>query len=342
MQIKGLHKNIYKLYAYARTQECLEVYRQKYQQQVQRWEKLAAEGVSLELRQEIVGISRTTYYRHRKILHKLEKGIAPPSKKPKSLNRPKWGEAHKQLVLQIRRENPTYGKEKISIILKRDHQQTISQSTVGRILRFLREKGLITRSPSALRTKRKRVFNKYAKAWTFKDYETMTLGERVQIDHMTVTKNGITVKHFQGWERKSKYIDAGVFSHAKASSAKRFLIDFVERAHFAIESVQVDGGSEFMAEFEDACAQLKIPLIVLPPKKPEYNGGVERGNRTFREEFYNRADLLEDSVRGMQAALSKALVKYNTYRPHRNLKGLTPMSYIKNTLSETSILSHSI
>ena len=34
MQIQGLHKNIYKLYAYARTQECLEVYRQKYQQQV--------------------------------------------------------------------------------------------------------------------------------------------------------------------------------------------------------------------------------------------------------------------------------------------------------------------
>ena len=30
MQIKGLHKNIYKLYSYARTQECLDVYRQKY------------------------------------------------------------------------------------------------------------------------------------------------------------------------------------------------------------------------------------------------------------------------------------------------------------------------
>ncbi len=42
----------------------------------------------------------------------------------------------------------------------------------------------------------------------------------------------------------------------------------------------MDGGSEFMAEFEDACADMKIPLIVLPPKKPEYNGGVERGNRT--------------------------------------------------------------
>jgi putative transposase len=67
MQIKGLHKNIYKLYAYARTQECLEAYRQKYQHPVQRWEKLDVEGVSLELRQEIVGISRATYYRHKKI-----------------------------------------------------------------------------------------------------------------------------------------------------------------------------------------------------------------------------------------------------------------------------------
>jgi len=342
MQIKGLHKNIYKLYAYARTQECLEAYRQKYQHPVQRWEKLDVEGVSLELRQEIVGISRATYYRHKKILHDLNQGIVPPSKKPKRLNKPKWSEAQMQLVLQIRRHNSTYGKEKIAIILKRDHGQTISESTVGRILNHLKERGLITNSLSALRAKRKRAFKKHARSWTFKDYKTMVLGERVQVDHMTVTKNGVTVKHFQAWERKSKYIDAGVFSHAKASSAKRFLLDFVNRAPFPVESVQVDGGSEFMAEFEDTCAQLKIPLIVLPPKKPEYNGGVERGNRIFREEFYNRADLLEDSVRGMQAALSKALVKYNTYRPHRNLKGLTPMQYIKTTLSENSLLSHYI
>ena len=107
MQIKGLHKNIYRLYAYARTQECLETYRQKYQHQIQRWEKLSADGVSLALRQEIVGISRATYYRHKKIINQLQKGIAPPSKKPHKLNKPKWGESHKQLVLKIRRENPT-------------------------------------------------------------------------------------------------------------------------------------------------------------------------------------------------------------------------------------------
>jgi len=205
----------------------------------------------------------------------------------------------------------------------------LSESTVGRILKVLSLKGLITKSPSALRTKRRRVFKKHAKPWTFKDYTTMVLGERIQIDHMTVTKNGLTFKHFQAWDRRSKYMDAGVYSNATSKSAKKFLLNFVAKAPFPVLSIQVDGGSEFMAEFEEACAELGIPLIVLPPKKPQYNGGVERGNRIFREEFYNRADLLEDSVRGMEASLRKALSKYNSYRPHRTLKGLTPLQYIQ-------------
>lgn len=111
MQIKRMHKNIYRLYAYARTQECLDAYRKKYQDQVLLWQKLSKEGLSLKLRQEISGISRATYYRHLKILKNLEKGIAPASKKPKNLRKPKWGESQKQLVLKIRRENPTYGKK---------------------------------------------------------------------------------------------------------------------------------------------------------------------------------------------------------------------------------------
>ena len=99
----------------------------------------------------------------------------------------------------------------------------------------------------------------------------MRLGERVQIDHMTVTKNGVCVKHFQAWDRTSKFLHAGVFSNAKASSSKRFLIDFIRKCPFKILSIQVDGGSEFMADFEDASRELKIPLLVLPPSKPTYS-----------------------------------------------------------------------
>jgi hypothetical protein len=60
MQIKGLHKNIYKLYVYALTQECLDVYRKKYVEHVQKWHKIKAEGVLDGLCQECVGISRAS------------------------------------------------------------------------------------------------------------------------------------------------------------------------------------------------------------------------------------------------------------------------------------------
>jgi transposase InsO family protein len=79
-----------------------------------------------------------------------------------------------------------------------------------------------------------------------------------------------------------------------------------------ILSIQVDGGSEFMAEFEQTCEELNIPLIVLPPAKPQYNGGVERANRIFREEFYARQDLISDSIGALRYDLKKAVHKYNS------------------------------
>ncbi len=54
-----------------------------------------------------------------------------------------------------------------------------------------------------------------------------------------------------------------------------------------------------MKDFEEACAELKLQLFVLPPRRPQWNGGVERGNRIFREEFYSRKDLLADSLQDL-------------------------------------------
>jgi hypothetical protein len=48
------------------------------------------------------------------------------------------------------------------------------------------------------------------------------------------------------------------------------------------------------------CLNLYRHLFVLPPASPKYNGGVERSNRTFREEFYNRPDLLDDTISSMK------------------------------------------
>src|ERR1700761_334410 len=259
MQIKGLHRNIYKLYAYARTQECLEKYQKLYQEGVSKWEKLSLEKVSLKLKEELSGISRATYFRHKKILKDLEKGIGPPSKRPKKLNKARWRESEKQFVLKLRRENPTYGKDKIAIILRRDHGITLSPSTIGRILNVLKEKGFIIRSLSAIKSKRQRNFAKgHSTPWTFKKYAEMTLGERLQIDHMSVTRNGCHMKSFQAWERISKWVCSEIYSNATSRSAKKFLLKLIQECPFPIKSIQVDGGSEFRAEFEQACADLSL------------------------------------------------------------------------------------
>jgi len=337
MQIRGLHKNIYRLYRYSRTQECLDEYRKIYEDGVRRYEVLLKEGVCHAIIQQTVGISRATYYRHKKILDDLAKGIRPPSKKPRQVRKPLWGESELQKVLGLRRENPTYGKAKIAVILKRDLALTISESTVGRILTYLLKKGLIRKSLSCIRAKRKRNFaGGHAKSWYYKDYKDMSLGERVQIDHMTATKNGVPAKHFQAWDRKSKYIHANIYSNATAKSAKRFLVELMEICPFPITSIQVDGGSEFMADFESASRELGLELFVLPPAKPKYNGGVERGNRIFREEFYARNDVLADSLGALRYDLAQAVKKYNSYRPHAALSGKTPLECVNILLAEAS------
>ncbi len=74
-------------------------------------------------------------------------------------------------------------------------------------------------------------------------------------------------------------------SSASRRNAKRFLEYLVEQLPYDLISIQVDGGSEFRDECEDACSQLTIPLYLLPPKKPKWNGCVARAHGTTRYAF---------------------------------------------------------
>jgi len=60
---------------------------------------------------------------------------------------------------------------------------------------------------------------------------------------------------------------ADVVSKATSAAAAKFLRKVIEKMPFTVKSIQVDGGSEFMKNFEDECAKIGIPLFVLPPKR---------------------------------------------------------------------------
>lgn len=74
------------------------------------------------------------------------------------------------------------------------------------------------------------------------------------------------------------------YATPSSKNAKDFLLNhLIPTLPFNIKSIQVDGGSEFRKYFEEACKELNIPLYVLPPYSPKYNGRIERSNRTIRE-----------------------------------------------------------
>lgn len=90
----------------------------------------------------------------------------------------------------------------------------------------------------------------------------------------------------------------------------------------------MDGGSEFRQHFEKECEILNIPFFVLPPRSPELNGNVERGNGTFRYEFYFAYSGIP-SITEAQKKLEEYTKFYNIFRPHQSLNQMTPMAYFK-------------
>jgi putative transposase len=97
---------------------------------------------------------------------------------------------------------------------------------------------------------------------------------------------------------------------------------------FTVKAIQVDGGSEFMAQFEDACRQRGITLFVLPPRSPKLNGHVERAQRTHKEEFYYRLTNAS-TLTQVNKLLRKWEQVHNTFRPHQALGQITPLAFHK-------------
>ena len=143
---------------------------------------------------------------------------------------------------------------------------------------------------------------------------------------MTLRIDGKTFKEFRVVCPLTRRQHARVFSNATARTAWVFLREAVER--LGIRAVQVDGGSEFMAEFEAECKALGLPLLVLPPRSPQLNGIVERANRTARVECWSqhRGEL---TCAAMNETLRHHLDYYNNRRPHRSLGMKTPAEFAR-------------
>ena len=273
-------------------------------------------------------ISPDTFYRWKKRYRPDNlKTLEVRSRRPKRVRQPTWTTETVQAVLALREGYPGWGKEKLAILLA-ERGIKVSASMVGRILKYLKERGVLQEAVRNHILARKRSQDRPYAQRKPKEYLAQEPGDIVEVDTMDVRPlPGVIIKHFSARDVISRWDVVEASSRATASSATHFINSIIERMPFKVKAIQVDGGSEFQSIFEETCQQLGIRLFVLPPRSPKLNGHVERAHRTHMEEFYEVTDSDFD-IQSLNAALRNWEMVYNTIRPHQALGYLTPHKYL--------------
>ncbi len=161
-----------------------------------------------------------------------------------------------------------------------------------------------------------------------KDYRVCQPGDLVEVDTLDIRPvPGVVVKQFTARDVVSRWDVVEAHRRATATTATEFLDTLQQLMPFPIRTLQVDGGSEFAAAFEQACQQRGLWLFVLPPRSPKLNGSVERAQRTPTEEFYEVTPCSFEIAQLNQELRAWEQV-YNTVRPHQPLGYLTPEQFL--------------
>ncbi len=275
------------------------------------------------------GISAQTFYRWKRRYnpHNLS-SLEDRSQRPKHLRQPTCSVELVEVVLKLRETYPRWGKDKLVVLLHRERFDC-STSMVGRILKRLKNRGVLKEPISNHISARKRHRQRPYAVRKPREYIAKRPGDIVEVDTLDVRPlPGVILKHFTARDVISRWDVLEAHTRATSNTASGFIKVMMERMPFPIRAIQVDGGSEFEDAFEEECCRRGIKLFVLPPRSPKLNGHVERAQRTHTEEFYEVTDSSFDIAKLNPALLEWESV-YNTIRPHQSLGYLTPQEFLQ-------------
>src|SRR5437870_9467929 len=232
-----------------------------------------------------LGISRQTFYRWQRRYDPYDlTSLEERSHRPRQCRQPTWAFPLEEKVLTLRLQFPRWGKDKLAVLLRRQ-KLAVSTSMVGRILTRLKLQGRLvepprTGVPGSRRALRPRPFAVRKP----REYAVSEPGDLVEVDTLDVRPiPGVVFKQFTARDVVSRWDVLQAHTRATAQTATQFLDTLQLRMPFPIRAVQIDGGPEFAAEFEQACQQRGLHLFVLPPRSPKLNGAVDRANPTPSE-----------------------------------------------------------
>jgi putative transposase len=275
------------------------------------------------------GVSPQTFYRWKRRYNPRHlESLEDRSHRPKHLRQPAYPAELVAAVLKLREEYPRWGKDKL-VVLLREQGYEASTSMVGRIICRLKDGGVL-REPirNHVSAHRRGLKRAYAVRKP-RDYQVADPGDLIQLDTLDIRPlPGVVLKHLTARDIISRWDVVDVYSRATATTSAHFLDKLEQRMPFTVRAIQVDGGAEFEAVFEEECQRRNIKLFVLPPRSPKLNGYVERAHRTHTEEFYEVTESSFD-VTELQAELLEWERIYNTVRPHQALAYMTPLKFLE-------------
>lgn len=275
------------------------------------------------------GISRPTFYRWLARFDPYDlKTLEERSHRPRRLRKPTWSRELLERTRQLRELYPRWGKDKLVVLLLGEGRQ-VSTPMVGRMLSWLKRRGLLREPRVRAISARKRARQRPYATRKPLDYLVEKPGDLVEFDTLDVRPYPqIVRKHFTARDVVTRWDVLEVHDRANSKTAAHFLDTVLKRMPFPIRAVQVDGGSEFAAVFEDLCKKRGLRLFLLPPRSPKLNAHVERAQRTHTEEFYEVEPLSLD-IPTLNRQLQAWELIYNTVRPHQSLGQITPLQFLQ-------------
>ena len=298
-----------------------------------------------EATKKAFGKSRSTIYLWKRKLRdsggKLS-ALAPGDKAPINRRKRIVHPFIEEFIINYRLDRPGVDKATITPALTNacniNGLKPVSESTVGRIIHDLKQKGgipksssitingksgnLLTREPKRRRKKTRR-----------KGFVPQKPGDIVQMDTISIFTDGLKRYIFTAIDVKTRFAFACTYKSNSSANGSDFLDKFISVAPFTTVRVQTDNGGEFEKHFDKRCRQYDLVHFFNYPRHPQSNGHLERFNRTVQNQFVNRYIDYLDDLDSFNAELMHYLIWYNTVKPHRGIGKLPPLRFFLDNFS---------
>jgi putative transposase len=288
----------------------------------------------------VMNVSRSTVFSWKKRLKaggNNVQALAPGSRAPQKRRQRETDPRLIEFIRKYRIRKPGMGKVIIKSELDRfcreRRLQTISESSVGRVIAELKKNGrlpglgvqfkvidshghLISRSKKLRRKKNRR-----------NGYQPKEPGDLVQMDSLAIFRDGLKRYMLSAIDLDSRFAFTYSYSNLNSQNATDFLKKLTSVAPFTIRHIQTDNGGEFEKHFVKAVRDSPIKHFNTYPRHPQSNAYVERFNRTIRSQFLEYYEDDISDIKPLNLALIDYLIWYNTLKPHQGIGKRSPMEY---------------